>query len=83
MSDSKRMERLRKHIVTCPHCGKEALDHMTRCPSCGGTLTPRGYNPTMSEESRKRFKRTVSWILWPIAIALIVFYFVRMFLIAQ
>ena len=48
--EKKRPASLQKHIVLCPHCGKEALDHMTRCPSCGGELTPRGYDPRSGEK---------------------------------
>ena len=53
--EQKRQQRLRRHVVTCPHCGKEVLDHMTRCPFCGGELSPRGYSP-MSEEKKKKIR---------------------------
>lgn len=51
----KRQERLNKHIVKCPHCGKDVLDHMTKCPSCGKELMPAGYTP-MSDEKRKKIR---------------------------
>ncbi|MBO5045281.1 MAG: hypothetical protein J6C93_00245 [Clostridia bacterium] len=41
----KQEERMRRHVVTCPHCGKDVLDHMTECPFCKGELTPVGYKP--------------------------------------
>ena len=34
-----------RHTVLCPHCQKPVLDHMTKCPKCGGELTPDGYRP--------------------------------------
>lgn len=51
----KRQERLKKHTVSCPHCGKDVLDHMTKCPHCGGELTPAGYKP-LSEATQKKIK---------------------------
>lgn len=41
----KQEERMRRHVVTCPHCGKDVLDHMTECPFCKGELMPVGYKP--------------------------------------
>lgn len=73
MDESKRMQRLRKHIVICPHCNKEVLDHMTQCPFCKGRLTPRGYSPTMDEATKRKIKRTTSAILWTIAGFIILF----------
>lgn len=77
MDDSKRMQRLRKHIVICPHCEKEVLDHMTQCPFCKGRLTPRGYSPTLDEATRRRIKRTTSTILWIIAGGIILYIFLQ------
>lgn len=34
-----------KHTASCPHCGKDVLDHMTKCPNCGKELKPVGYTP--------------------------------------
>ena len=43
---AKRREKFEKrHVVSCPHCGKNVLDHMTQCPYCGGQLNPYGYRP--------------------------------------
>ena len=67
----KQQERLNKHIVTCPHCGKEALDHMTKCPHCGGELTPAGYKP-MDEGKRKKIRLVTYSIGIAVAIAIAV-----------
>ncbi len=42
-------ESTKKHIVSCPACGKDVLDHMTECPFCHGSLTPKGYAGPQSE----------------------------------
>jgi len=59
-----------KHIVPCPYCGKDALDHMTVCPSCSGELKPKGYVPA-SPGKYKFVKRGVGAMFW-IAAAVIV-----------
>lgn len=41
MSEKKSVTRYEKHIVQCPHCKKDVLDHMTQCPFCGGELHTR------------------------------------------
>lgn len=58
---AKREARMEKHTVICPHCGKNALDHMTECPHCKGKLTPRGYQPM--EEGRLKKIRTVLFLV--------------------
>ena len=79
MDNSKRMERMRKHIVICPHCNKEVLDHMTQCPFCKGQLTPKGYTPIMDDETRRRVKRTTNIIFWTIAAGIIIYLFLTRF----
>jgi len=61
MSVVNKITNVEKHKVPCPHCGKDVLDHMTKCPFCEGALTPAGYKP-MDEETRKRVKRILSII---------------------
>ena len=61
MSVVNKITNVEKHKVSCPHCGKDVLDHMTICPFCEGALTPAGYKP-MDEETRKRVKRILSII---------------------
>ncbi len=75
--NSKRMERMRKHIVICPHCKKEVLDHMTQCPFCMGKLTPRGYTPIMNSETQRRVKLITTIVLSVIAGALIMYLLIR------
>lgn len=58
---AKRQAKLEKHVVVCPHCGANVLDHMTKCHVCGGALTPRGYTP-MDPKKMKLFK-TIGWIV--------------------
>lgn len=62
---------VKKHIVRCPHCGAEALDHMTECPKCKGPLKPAGYremNPRV-----KRILKIVGWVvLGAAAVAIVV-----------
>ena len=65
-------KRLQKHIVICPHCGKQALDHMTECPSCHGRLEPKGYTPMIEEAKLKKIRLIVGIVLSVAAIALII-----------
>ena len=53
------MKRLsyQKHLVTCPQCRKEALDHMETCPFCGGALKKAG---GMTPEEIKRTRRALN-----------------------
>ncbi len=67
----KRERARKKHIVLCPHCQREVLDHMTECPFCHGELTPLGYRG----RNEKTFKivRAVSYaVLFAIAAAVFV-----------
>ena len=69
--EKKYSKSLQKHIVQCPHCGGDVLDHMTECIHCKGKLTPRGYTPALDSTTEKRIK-TILWIVLSIiAIALI------------
>jgi hypothetical protein len=43
----------KKHIVQCPSCGRDVLDHMTECPFCKGKLEPLGYRPQDTEQLKK------------------------------
>lgn len=49
----KQEARMRRHVVPCPHCGKEVLDHMTECPFCKGVLVPAGYQPVDEKKLKK------------------------------
>ncbi len=71
-----RSKSLQRHIVICPHCGAEALDHMTKCPKCKGELTPTGYRP-MNGNGMRTFKR-VAWIIgFVVAVFIVVMIFVK------
>jgi len=65
-------KRLQKHVVICPHCGKQALDHMTECPSCHGKLVPKGYQPMFEEKTMKRIRLIVGIILSVAALVIII-----------
>ncbi len=71
----KRKRAMERHIVSCPHCGKEVLDHMTECPFCHGQLTPLGYGGR--DEKKFKIARIVTYsVLFAIAIAVVVVMFV-------
>ncbi len=53
-----------KHVIKCPSCGKDVLDHMAICPYCQGKLQV-GYS-----ELSKKTKKTVKIVLWIILGAL-------------
>jgi hypothetical protein len=70
------MGSLERHIVKCPACGKDALDHMRACPSCGGALTPltTGGWP---EEKIRRVRRALNIAGIIIAAAFLLWRFLR------
>ncbi len=51
----KRLSNYERHLVPCPHCGKDILDHFTECPHCGGAVDPLGYH--CDEKKLARVKR--------------------------
>lgn len=65
----------KKHVVTCPHCGKDVLDHMTECPFCKGALKPAGYRE-MDPEKRKRVKIISNVIGGILALAVLIWLYV-------
>jgi predicted amidophosphoribosyltransferase len=69
---AKRQERLQRHIVQCPHCGKDVLDHMTECPHCKGKLEPLGYSTTDREKIGKIRRITYTIGIAAVVIVLIV-----------
>ncbi|HSK68342.1 MAG TPA: hypothetical protein VLA21_03700 [Candidatus Limnocylindria bacterium] len=70
------MGSLERHIVKCPHCGKDALDHMPACPSCGGPLTPKTAGGWPAEKIiRTRRVLNIAGII--IAAALLLWRFLR------
>lgn len=69
---SKYKKSIQRHVVTCPHCGRDVLDHMTQCPFCKGELTPKYYTPTRSADETKALKRTLSIVGFVIAAAIVI-----------
>ena len=67
----KRQANIEKHTYACPHCFKPVLDHMTKCPHCGGELEPDGYKP-MDPKKEKRIKIITYTIGFAVAIAIAV-----------
>lgn len=61
-----------KHIVKCPHCGKDVLDHMKECPFCKEKLEPK-YANTMDKKTQKRIKIITNVIGFTIAVIIIVY----------
>lgn len=58
-----------RHIVQCPVCGKDILDHMTVCPHCKSEIVIGGVKP-MSEDTLRRVK--IIALIAGIAIALVI-----------
>lgn len=58
--DKKSSTNYEKHIVKCPYCDKDVLDHMTICPYCEKEL-PVGY-----KEMSAKTKKIVKIVLWVI-----------------
>lgn len=70
----KEQEYRKKHTVTCPHCGKEILDHMTECPHCKEKVSPKRYQP-LSDEKIKKIRIITYPVVIIIAVVVLVLYF--------
>ncbi|MHB1454126.1 MAG: hypothetical protein ACYCYM_09290 [Saccharofermentanales bacterium] len=44
MKQKKSVTGYEKHIVQCPECGKDILDHMTVCPFCKAPVATSVYS---------------------------------------
>lgn len=64
----------KKHTVTCPHCGKNILDHMTECPYCKGKVDPKRYKP-LSDEKIKKIRIVTYSVGTVLALVILVLYF--------
>ena len=60
-----------RHIVQCPVCGKDILDHMTECPYCKSEITIGGVKP-ISQDTIKRVRLIALIVGIIIAIVIIV-----------
>ena len=58
---ARREHDLSRHTLSCPHCGKPVLDHMTECPHCKGKLEPTGYY--VSDEKKLKKIKTITYII--------------------
>lgn len=67
----KREARLKSHVVACPHCGKDVLDHMTQCPYCNQPITPVNYR-SMSAEKRRAIQKVTYAVGAVVAIVIII-----------
>ena len=65
----RRLSNYERHLVPCPHCGKDILDHFTECPHCGGAVEPLGYHG--DEKKIARIKRITTVIGVVLSIGLI------------
>ncbi len=59
MTKKEKQSNYDKHIVKCPHCGEDVLDHFKECPHCHGELTPAGYGGGKIPLRTQRIIRTV------------------------
>ena len=66
----RRKSNYERHLVPCPHCGKDILDHFTKCPHCGGDVDPLGYHG--DEKKIARIKRITTIIGAILSIGMIV-----------
>ena len=59
------MSNYRKHLVACPNCGKEVLDHMLECPFCHAKLVPltKGAWPEDKIKKTRKILNIVGFII--------------------
>ncbi len=63
---------IEKHTVTCPHCGKKALDHMTSCPHCKRELKSAYYDTANMDSPQRRKLRVIILAISLLAVAAII-----------
>lgn len=62
--------RYKKHIVKCPSCQKDILDHMSICPYCNTPIS--GVYKELDPMIKKRIKISLTVILGLTALILII-----------
>lgn len=72
METKNRKKGFEKHLVPCPNCGKDILDHMIQCPFCKATISSAAYQP-MSQEQRRKIKLALTVVLCILAGILLLF----------
>lgn len=70
------MSGYKKHLMPCPHCGKDVLDHMRLCPFCKGQLEPQ-IREGWPEEKIRGIRKTLNIIGFLVAAALILWRLLR------
>jgi hypothetical protein len=65
-----RQQSVQRHLVKCPHCGRDVLDHMSVCPVCEGALKPL-MREARSDEQLRKTKNTLRAIGFTIAAFLV------------
>ncbi len=70
------MPSYRRHLVACPGCGKDVLDHMQECPFCHAKLTPLT-GGAWPEEKTKRIRKQLNIIGFIIAAAFLLWRMLR------
>lgn len=70
MENKDNLKRFEKHLVKCPHCGKDVLDHMKECPFCKGELKGSSYGGI--DPASKKWIRTVLTVVF-IAAAILIY----------
>ncbi len=70
------MSSYRRHLVACPECGKDVLDHMRECPFCHAKLTPLT-GGAWPEEKVRRIRKQLNIIGFVIAAAFLLWRLLR------
>lgn len=71
MEEKKPKRGYEKHLVPCPNCGRDILDHMTQCAFCKADV-PSAYQP-MDSEKLKKVRLYLSIIFCILAAILLLF----------
>lgn len=65
-----------KHIVPCPHCGEDMLDHMKSCPHCKKEVT---FAWSREPRSPDKIKATRKYLYVVSAVVIIIFVVLKFF----
>jgi ribosomal protein L37AE/L43A len=72
MDKKVRKKGFERHLVPCPKCGKDILDHMSQCPFCKAAVSPSAYQP-MNPDQQRKIKLVLTVVLCILAGILLLF----------
>lgn len=71
------MASYKKHLVPCPTCQKDVLDHMEVCPFCKAQISPKSPGSGLDKAQLRRWKIILNVVGFAVAAAVILWRLLR------